>query len=58
MPRRAGLLAGYGPLDRPHQQETLRLYKFYGAIELWAWWTQISDAARAEGNVAELERYA
>lgn len=55
--RRVGLLAGYGPIDRPDWQETLRLYQFYGAIELWAWWTQIGDAARAEGIVAELERY-
>lgn len=56
--KRAGLLAGYGPIDRPDWQETLRLYQFYGAIELWAWWVQIGDAARAEGIVAELERYA
>ena len=56
--KRAGLLAGYGPIDRPDWQETLRLYQFYGAIELWAWWTQIGDAARAEGIVAEFERYA
>lgn len=58
MTKRAGLLAGYGPIDRPDWEETLRLYQFYGAIELWAWWTQIGDAARAEGIVAELERYA
>jgi aminoglycoside phosphotransferase (APT) family kinase protein len=56
--KRAGLFAGYGPIDRPDWQETLRLYRFYGAIELWAWWTQIGDAARAEGIVAELESYA
>ena len=56
--KRAGLLAGYGPIDRPDWQETLRLYQFYGAIELWAWWTQIGDGPRAEGIVAELERYA
>jgi aminoglycoside phosphotransferase (APT) family kinase protein len=56
--KHAGLLDGYGPIDRADWQETLRLYRFYGAIELWAWWTQIGDAARAEGIVAELERYA
>lgn len=55
--KRTGLLEGYGPIERPDWQETLRLYQFYGAIELWAWWTQIGDAARAEGIVAELERY-
>jgi aminoglycoside phosphotransferase (APT) family kinase protein len=56
--KRAGLLAGYGPIDQPEWRETLRLYQFYGAIELWAWWVQIGDAPRAEGIVAELERYA
>jgi aminoglycoside phosphotransferase (APT) family kinase protein len=56
--KRAGLFYGYGSIERPDWQETLRLYKFYGAIELWAWWVQIGDAARAEGIVAELESYA
>jgi aminoglycoside phosphotransferase (APT) family kinase protein len=56
--KRTGLLDGYGPIDRPDWPETLRLYQFYGAIELWAWWMQIGDVARAEGIVAELERYA
>ena len=31
----------------------MRLYQFYGAIELWAWWTEIGDVARAEGIVAD-----
>jgi aminoglycoside phosphotransferase (APT) family kinase protein len=53
--KRAGLFAGYGPIDRPDWQATLRFYQFYGAIELWAWWTQIGDAARAEHIVADLE---
>ena len=56
--KRDGLFAGYGALDRPDWQETLRLYQFYGTIELWAWWVQIGDAARAEGIIAELESYA
>jgi len=56
--KRAGLLEGYGPIDRPNWQATLRLYQFYGAIELWTWWTRIGDAARAEHIVADLERYA
>jgi len=56
--RRAGLLAGYGPIDRPDWEETLRLYRFYGAIELWAWWTQIGDTQRADRIVPELERFA
>ena len=56
--KRAGLLAGYGPIDRPDWEETLRLYQFYGAIELWAWWMQIGDRQRADNIVADLERYA
>jgi aminoglycoside phosphotransferase (APT) family kinase protein len=56
--KRTALLAGYGPIDRPDWQETLRLYQFYGAIELWAWWTQIGDTQRADSIVPELERFA
>ena len=56
--KRAGLLAGYGPIDRPDWQETLRLYQFYGAIELWAWWVQIGDHQRAGNIVPDLEKYA
>jgi len=56
--KRAGLLAGYGTIDRPDWHETLALYGFYSALELWAWWTQIGDHQRAAGIVAGLERYA
>ena len=56
--KRAGLLEGYGAIDRPAWHETLRLYQFYGAIELWAWWTEIGDRPRADHIVGELERYA
>jgi len=56
--KRAGLFAGYGPIDRPDWQATLRLYQFYGAIELWAWWTQVGDRERAESLVPDLEGYA
>lgn len=56
--KRAALLAGYGPIERPDWQATLQLYQFYGAIELWAWWTQIGDRERAESIVPDLERYA
>jgi aminoglycoside phosphotransferase (APT) family kinase protein len=56
--KRAGLLAGYGPIERPDWEETLRLYQFYGAIELWAWWVQIGDRQRADNIVADLEKYA
>jgi aminoglycoside phosphotransferase (APT) family kinase protein len=55
--KRTGLLAGYGSIERADWQETLRLYQFYGAIELWAWWTEIGDRQRADHIVGELERY-
>ena len=55
--RRAGLFAGYGPIDRRNWPETLTLYRFYRAIDLWAWWTQIGDHQRAASMVADLERY-
>jgi aminoglycoside phosphotransferase (APT) family kinase protein len=32
--RRAGLLAGYGPIDRRNCRETPTLYQFHGAIEI------------------------
>jgi aminoglycoside phosphotransferase (APT) family kinase protein len=56
--KRAALLAGYGPIDRPDWQAAIRLYQFYGAIELWAWWTQIGDRERAAHIVGDLEKYA
>jgi aminoglycoside phosphotransferase (APT) family kinase protein len=56
--KRAGLLEGYGPIDRPEWQDTIRLYEFYGAIELWGWWTQIGDRKRADSIVPDLEKYA
>jgi aminoglycoside phosphotransferase (APT) family kinase protein len=56
--KRAGLFAGYGPIERLDWEETLRLYQFYGAIELWAWWVQIGDRQRADDIVADLEKYA
>ena len=55
--KRAALLAGYGPIDRADWQETLRLYQFYGAIELWAWWIQIGDRQRADSLLPDLEKY-
>jgi len=55
--KRAGLLAGYGPIDRRNWRETMMLYQLYGAIELWAWWTQIGDHQRATSIIDDLERY-
>ncbi|WP_407112061.1 phosphotransferase family protein [Bradyrhizobium sp. LMG 9283] len=40
-PKRDGLLAGYGKIERPDWQETLRLYRLYCTLELWCWMAQI-----------------
>jgi aminoglycoside phosphotransferase (APT) family kinase protein len=56
--RRAGLLAGYRPIDRPHWEETLALYEFYGLLELWCWWKQIGDHERADSIVGQVASYA
>lgn len=56
--KRAGLLAGYGPLDRPHWQQTVDLYEFYGLLELWCWWKQIGDHQRAASILGVLTRNA
>jgi hypothetical protein len=55
--KRAGLLAGYGPIDRRNWRETMMLYQLYGATELWAWWILIGDHQRATSIIDDLERY-
>lgn len=40
-PKREGLLAGYGGIERPDWQETLSLYRLYCTLELWCWMAQI-----------------
>jgi aminoglycoside phosphotransferase (APT) family kinase protein len=40
-PKRDGLLAGYGKIERPEWQETLALYRLYCTLELWCWMAQI-----------------
>ena len=42
-PKRAGLLAGYGEINRGEWQETLDLYRLYATLELWCWMAQIGD---------------
>lgn len=56
--KRAGLLAGYGPIDRPHWLDAVALYEFYGLLELWCWWKQIGDHRRADNVMADLAHYA
>lgn len=40
-PKRDGLLAGYGEIERPDWRETLDLYRVYCTLELWCWMAQI-----------------
>jgi aminoglycoside phosphotransferase (APT) family kinase protein len=42
-PKKAGLLAGYGAIERGDWQETLGLYRLYGTLELWCWMAQIGN---------------
>ena len=42
-PKKAGLLAGYGALDRKDWHETLDLYRLYASLELWCWMAQIGN---------------
>lgn len=42
-PKKAGLLAGYGALDRGHWQQTLDLYRLYATLELWCWMMEIGN---------------
>ncbi|WP_027575351.1 hypothetical protein [Bradyrhizobium sp. WSM1743] len=57
-PKREGLLAGYGKIERPDWQETLRLYRLYCTLELWCWMAQIgkhealADLTRELANAA------
>ncbi|WP_311974238.1 phosphotransferase family protein [Bradyrhizobium glycinis] len=57
-PKREGLLAGYGKIERTDWQETLRLYRMYCTLELWCWMAQIgkqealADLTRELANAA------
>jgi aminoglycoside phosphotransferase (APT) family kinase protein len=53
----AALLAGYGPLDRPHADETLALYRLYCMLELWCWFAQTADAEKLSELTTHLEAY-
>jgi aminoglycoside phosphotransferase (APT) family kinase protein len=56
--KRAGLLAGYGAIERPDWQQAVELYEFYGMLELWCWWKLIGDHQRAAHIMPDLERFA
>ena len=53
-PKRDGLLAGYGKIDRPDWQQTLDLYHLYGTLELWCWMAQIGRPERLAHLTREL----
>ena len=42
-PKKAGLLAGYGAIERGDWQQTLDLYRLYATLELWCWMAQIGN---------------
>ena len=53
-PKRDGLLAGYGPIERPDWQQTLDLYRLYGTLELWCWMAQTGKREALAGLTTEL----
>ncbi|GKQ51108.1 hypothetical protein BRSPCE3_19630 [Bradyrhizobium sp. Ce-3] len=53
--RRAGLLAGYGALDRPDREATMALYRLAATLELWCWFAQIGKMDALSPITRELE---
>jgi aminoglycoside phosphotransferase (APT) family kinase protein len=56
--KKAGLLAGYGALDRADWQETLGLYRLYASLELWCWMAEIGNREPLASLAADLRRSA
>ena len=54
VPKRAGLLAGYGDIALPDCQATVDLYRLSCTLELWCWRAQFGGRDTAE-LTAELE---
>lgn len=54
-PKRDGLLAGYGGIERPDWQQTLGLYRLYCTLELWCWMAQIGKHEALADLTKELE---
>jgi aminoglycoside phosphotransferase (APT) family kinase protein len=50
--KRAGLLAGYGAIQRPDWQDTIDLYRLSSTLELWCWRAQFG----ARDALGELTR--
>jgi aminoglycoside phosphotransferase (APT) family kinase protein len=57
-PKRDGLLAGYGAIERPDWQATIDLYRLSGTLELWCWKAQIGEHDALAGLTKELENAA
>jgi aminoglycoside phosphotransferase (APT) family kinase protein len=55
-PKKAGLLAGYGAIERGDWQETLSLYRLYSTLELWCWMAQIGNREPLAGLAEDLWR--
>jgi len=55
--KRAALLRGYGPIERPEWPETVELYRLYCALELWCWMAQIGDEEPLQGLARDMERF-
>jgi len=53
-PKRDGLLAGYGRIERPDWQQTLALYRLYCTLELWCWMVQIGKRDALADLTSEL----
>jgi hypothetical protein len=54
-PKRDGLLAGYGAIERPDWQATIELYRLSGTLELWCWKAQIGEHDALGNLTKELE---
>jgi aminoglycoside phosphotransferase (APT) family kinase protein len=57
-PKKAGLLAGYGALDRGDWRETLDLYRLYATLQLWCWMAQIGNREPLDSLAEDLRRSA
>jgi len=54
-PKHAGLLAGYGAIQRPDWQDTIDLYRLACTLELWCWRAQFGGHDALAEFTRELE---
>jgi aminoglycoside phosphotransferase (APT) family kinase protein len=55
--KKAGLLAGYGPIERQGWRKAVTLYRLYCVLELWCWMAQIGNREPLAGLTRDLERF-